>query len=175
MLAFGEPPRNSHHQCPCEIGGRFVEHARRVRGHYAAFRACIHVDVVVADGNVCGNAQFRRNAKKFVVHFFGEQADEAFLVFHAAQHFFARRTFILAPIFHVAGGVQDLAGFVKQLVGRVHFRSCHARPLKIWSSYTSTARAAGERHCQRAARVTIVGTPRHFGAGPSWTLLSFVN
>src|SRR5882724_512500 len=38
--------------------------------------------------------------------------------------------------------------------------------LEFSPPYTSTAHVAGGRHCQRAAGITIVGTPRYLAAGP---------
>jgi len=112
----------------------FVKHARRVRGNHAAFRAGVHVNVVVADGDVRGDAQFRRDTEKFVVHLFCEQQTGLPCLLLGA-HFLARRPFVVGPILHVACGVQDLSGFVEHWVGAT-LSVWPCTPLTILVSYT---------------------------------------
>ena len=68
----------------------------------------------------------RCRAEKLVVNFLGEQAHESFLVLKAANDFVAGRPLGIGPVLHVAMGVEDVASFVEQLVGRIDLRFCHA-------------------------------------------------
>ena len=57
-VAFAQPPRHRHHQRPCKIRGRFVQHARSVGRYYSALRARWHVNIVVSHRHVRRNPQF---------------------------------------------------------------------------------------------------------------------
>src|SRR6266480_3860667 len=70
--------------------------------------------------HVCGNTQFRRHAQQFLVDFLREQTNQPLFVLHASQNFFPRRTFLLRPVFHLAGFLKNLPGYFEQAVGRKH-------------------------------------------------------
>ena len=101
LVAFDQPARDRHQQRPREVGGRFVENAGGVRGENFVSRAGGHVDIVVADGNRSRDAKLRRLREQFLVHFFGEQADERVFFGHAFQQFGAGDAFGRSPIFGV--------------------------------------------------------------------------
>lgn len=67
-FGFRHPARHRQHQREGEIGGRIVQHTRRVGGHHATPRAGGEVDVVCAHRDVAHRFQFRALLEQCFVH-----------------------------------------------------------------------------------------------------------
>jgi hypothetical protein len=106
-----EAASDGEKKSPGKIGGGFVENTGRVGGDDTTLGAGVNVDIVEPDGYVGDDAEFWRGAKKFVIDFFSEKADEGFAIFEAAQNFIAWRAIRIGPILNVAIGVEDFSGF----------------------------------------------------------------
>src|SRR5208337_3153735 len=122
-FTFAEAASDGEEQGPGKIGSRLIENTGSVGGDDNTLGAGVDVYIVEADGDIRHDAELGGGPEKLFVDFFGEQADQAFPVFHATQDLVSRRALWVTPILDVAIGVQDFSGFFEQWMCGIHFRS----------------------------------------------------
>jgi len=125
LIGFNDAACDGEHQSPGEIGGGFIKDAGSVGDEDAAAGARRNVHIVVANGDVGDNAQLGSGAKTVVANAFSEQADQAFLVFEAAEKFVFGGALLLRPELAVADGLKESLCFGIKRMGDENFGFRH--------------------------------------------------
>src|SRR5581483_365600 len=164
-FGFGQPPRRREDQCPGEIGGGVVEHARRVGRHHAARRAGGHVDVVVADRDVAHRFEAGTTLQQRGVDALGQRNDGAVFVRERLRERVRRERNIglIGGYFEVSREVVE--GFLEDLA-RYQYLGFHRRP-SLAARLGLADNPARTSVCGRSAARMHVKCIRECSASPS--------